>query len=71
MKMNLDKPVHNTVQSQGFVPAFVSSLVFDGVTYSGNAGRSKKEAEQLAAQAVLLAIMGILSVLCVFLLFFH
>lgn len=57
VKMNLDKPVHNTVQSQGFVPAFVSSLVFDGVTYTGNAGRSKKEAEQLAAQAVLLAIM--------------
>ncbi|GMH30190.1 hypothetical protein Nepgr_032033 [Nepenthes gracilis] len=37
---------------------FFSSLVFHGVTYTGEVGRNKKEAEQLAARAVLLSILG-------------
>ncbi|XP_059671122.1 uncharacterized protein LOC132316666 [Cornus florida] len=58
MKKNLKKPTYDTVQSEGLLPVFVSSLVFNGVTYTGVAGRNKKEAEQLAARAVILSILG-------------
>ena len=57
-------PSYNTIRSEGLVPLSVSSLVFNGVTYSGETGRNKKEAEQLAARAVILSLLGI------FLLFF-
>ena len=56
--MNLEKPTYTTVQPEGLLPVFVSSLVFSGVTYTGDAGRNKKEAEQLAARAVILSILG-------------
>ncbi|KAF2295395.1 hypothetical protein GH714_032748 [Hevea brasiliensis] len=57
-KMQLQKPTYNTIQPQGLLPIFVSSLVFNGVTYTGETGRTKKEAEQLAARAVILSLMG-------------
>ncbi|XP_021661761.2 double-stranded RNA-binding protein 4 isoform X1 [Hevea brasiliensis] len=57
-KMQLQKPTYNTTQPQGLLPIFVSSLVFNGVTYTGETGRTKKEAEQLAARAVILSLMG-------------
>lgn len=56
--MNLEKPTYTTVQPEGLLPVFISSLVFNGVTYTGNAGRNKKEAEQLAARSVILSILG-------------
>lgn len=56
--MNLEKPTYTTVQPEGLLPVFVSSLVFNGVTYTGDAGRNKKEAEQLAARTVILSILG-------------
>ncbi|KAL6960891.1 hypothetical protein U1Q18_038656 [Sarracenia purpurea var. burkii] len=59
VKMNLDKPTYTTTQSEGMLPVFISSLVFNGVTYTGEAGRNKKEAEQLAAKDVILSILGI------------
>ncbi|GMP27495.1 hypothetical protein CsSME_00003458 [Camellia sinensis var. sinensis] len=59
VKMHLEKPTYNTIRSEGLLPVFVSSLVFDGVTYTGEAGKNKKEAEQLAARAVILSILGI------------
>ncbi|XP_048135651.1 uncharacterized protein LOC125315245 [Rhodamnia argentea] len=40
-------------QPQGAVPVFVSSLVFNGVTYTGGLGTSKKEAERLVARAAI------------------
>ncbi|CAL5366507.1 unnamed protein product [Camellia sinensis] len=58
VKMHLEKPTYNTIRSEGLLPVFVSSLVFDGVTYTGEAGKNKKEAEQLAARAVILSILG-------------
>ncbi|XWS47568.1 hypothetical protein CRYUN_Cryun14cG0163600 [Craigia yunnanensis] len=56
-KMNLEMPSYNTIRSEGLVPFSVSSLVFNGVTYSGETGRNKKEAEQLAARAVILSLL--------------
>ncbi|XP_022771936.1 double-stranded RNA-binding protein 4-like isoform X2 [Durio zibethinus] len=57
VKMNLKMPTYNTIQSKGLLPLFMSSLVFNGVTYSGETGRNKKEAEQLAARAVILSLL--------------
>uniref|UniRef100_A0A6M2EYW2 DRBM domain-containing protein n=1 Tax=Populus davidiana TaxID=266767 RepID=A0A6M2EYW2_9ROSI len=58
VKVNREKPTYNTVQSPGLLPVFISTLVFDGVSYTGDAGRNKKEAEQLAARAVILSLLG-------------
>lgn len=60
-KMNLEKPTYttrSTIQPKGLLPVFISSLVFNGVNYTGEVGRNKKEAEQLAARAVILSIFG-------------
>jgi dsRNA-specific ribonuclease len=48
------------VRRDGLLPVFISSLVFNGVSYTGEAGRNKKEAEQLAARAVIVSLLGIL-----------
>jgi hypothetical protein len=61
VKVNREKPTYNTVQSPGLLPVFISTLVFDGVSYTGDAGRNKKEAEQLAARAVILSLIGTLT----------
>ncbi|KAF8010236.1 hypothetical protein BT93_J1004 [Corymbia citriodora subsp. variegata] len=52
-KMNLEMPNYTTIRPQGAAPVFVSSLLFNGVTYIGGVGKSKKEAEQLAARAAI------------------
>ena len=57
--MNMQKPIYNTIQTEGLPPVFISSLVFNGVCYNGEPGRNKKEAEQLAARAVILSHLGI------------
>ena len=56
--MHLEKPAYNTIQPGGLIPVFVSTLVFNGVSYTGDKGRNKKEAEQLAARAIILSILG-------------
>ena len=43
------------------VACFMSTLVFNGVSYTGDTGRNKKEAEQLAARIVILSLPGILT----------
>ncbi|KAF8390012.1 hypothetical protein HHK36_024533 [Tetracentron sinense] len=58
VKMNLEKPTYKTTQTEGLLPIFTSSLVFDGKPYTGGAGRNKKEAEQLAARAVIQSILS-------------
>ncbi|XP_043700211.1 uncharacterized protein LOC122650915 [Telopea speciosissima] len=58
VKMNLEKPSYETTQSKGLLPVFVSSLSFNGKLYTGSAGKNKKEAEQLAARAVIQSILG-------------
>lgn len=57
-KMNLEIPKYNTVRFEGVLPGFVSSVVFGGVTCTGEACKSKKEAEQCAAREVILSILG-------------
>ncbi|KAJ6309439.1 hypothetical protein OIU77_015236 [Salix suchowensis] len=58
VKVNREKPTYNSVQLPGPLPVFTSTLVFDGVSYTGDTGRSKKEAEQLAARTVILSLLG-------------
>ncbi|KAI8534576.1 hypothetical protein RHMOL_Rhmol10G0101300 [Rhododendron molle] len=58
VKMNLEMPTYTTIQPGGVLPVFVSNLVFNGATYTGDLAKSKKEAEQLAARAVIQSIMG-------------
>uniref|UniRef100_A0A7N2MKY3 DRBM domain-containing protein n=1 Tax=Quercus lobata TaxID=97700 RepID=A0A7N2MKY3_QUELO len=58
VKMNLQKPIYNTVQTEVLPAIFISSLVFNGVCYNGEPGGKKKEAEQLAARAVILSHLG-------------
>ncbi|CDP02705.1 unnamed protein product [Coffea canephora] len=57
VKMHQEKPAYNTIQPGGLIPVFVSTLVFNGVSYTGDKGRNKKEAEQLAARAIILSIL--------------
>ncbi|XP_038979196.1 uncharacterized protein LOC120109534 isoform X2 [Phoenix dactylifera] len=59
VKMYIEKPAYTTSQLEGvLLPSFISSLVFDGKTYTGAAGRNKKEAEQIAARAVIQSILA-------------
>ncbi|XP_047152929.1 double-stranded RNA-binding protein 4-like [Vigna umbellata] len=59
-KLHIEGPSYNTVQQQlgGVLPIFTSSVVFNGTSYTGDPARTKKEAEQSAAQAAILSIMG-------------
>ena len=58
-KMGLERPIYTTKHNQGSVAFFQSTLVFDGVVYTSDLGRTKKEAEQLAARAAILSLHGI------------
>ncbi|KAJ7000421.1 hypothetical protein NC653_011033 [Populus alba x Populus x berolinensis] len=58
LKVHLAKPTYNTVQPLGLLPIFVSTLVFNGGSYTSVSGRNKKEAEQLAARPVILSLPG-------------
>ncbi|WVY89531.1 hypothetical protein V8G54_035045 [Vigna mungo] len=58
-KLHIEGPSYNTVQQQqSGLPVFTSSLVFNGTSYTGDLAKTKKEAEQSAAQAAILSIMG-------------
>ncbi|XP_073041176.1 uncharacterized protein [Primulina eburnea] len=57
VKMNMKIPTYVTNESKAHVPIFVSSLQLNGVTFSGDAARTKKEAEQLAARSAILSIL--------------
>ncbi|EEF28216.1 conserved hypothetical protein [Ricinus communis] len=56
--MNLRTPKYTTIQKEELRPVFISSLLFDGKTYTGEVCASKKEAEQLAAMAVIKTLLG-------------
>ncbi|GMY39302.1 Double-stranded RNA-binding protein 4, partial [Fagus crenata] len=58
VKTKLEKPNYTTTHAEGLVPVFVSSLVLYGKTYTGQIGRSKKEAEQLAAHTAIQSLLG-------------
>ena len=59
--MNLKKPTYNTVkqEQEGFLSVFISTLVFNGLYYTSELGRNKKEVEQLAARAIIIPLLGI------------
>ncbi|KAH7853199.1 hypothetical protein Vadar_034663 [Vaccinium darrowii] len=57
-KVNLNHPTYSTLLSEEPRPGFVSSLVFDGETYTGEVAGNKKEAEQLAARATIQSLLG-------------
>ncbi|XP_074284732.1 uncharacterized protein LOC141610523 isoform X2 [Silene latifolia] len=57
-KKKLAAPTYETVRLESVVPLFVSSLVFDGVKYTGEPSLNKKEAEQFAARAVILSLLA-------------
>ncbi|XP_058180139.1 double-stranded RNA-binding protein 4-like [Rhododendron vialii] len=57
-KMNLTPPIYTTPPSENPQPVFVSSLVFDGKTYTGEVAKSKKVAEQLAARSAIQSLLG-------------
>ncbi|CAI9110587.1 OLC1v1010641C1 [Oldenlandia corymbosa var. corymbosa] len=56
-KMHLTLPSYQTKIESGLLPVFVSSVDFNGVSYTGNKGRNKKEAKQLAARDAILSIL--------------
>ncbi|KAB2612397.1 double-stranded RNA-binding protein 1-like [Pyrus ussuriensis x Pyrus communis] len=58
MKRKIEPPTYQTFQGNAKVPFFVSSLVVNGVSYTGDVGKSKKEAEQLAARVVIQSLLG-------------
>ncbi|XP_024020413.1 double-stranded RNA-binding protein 4 isoform X3 [Morus notabilis] len=57
-KMNMEMPTYNTIKPEGLLPVFNSSLVFNGVSYTGGAGKNKKEAERLVARTIILSLLG-------------
>lgn len=58
VKMKLEKPIYHTVQPEGLLPVFKSTAVFNGNQYMGETGKNKKEAEQMAARAAVMSILG-------------
>ncbi|XP_042438367.1 double-stranded RNA-binding protein 1-like isoform X1 [Zingiber officinale] len=58
VKMNLKLPTYETCTGLGTIPMFISSVSFDNKTFKGEFGRSKKEAEQIGARAVIKFILG-------------
>ncbi|CAL5445258.1 unnamed protein product [Camellia sinensis] len=58
VKMNLNIPKYTTSHAQGLQLVYVSSLVFDGKTFTGEVAGSKKVAEQLAARASIQSLLG-------------
>ncbi|KAE8671082.1 putative Rhd six-like 1 [Hibiscus syriacus] len=57
VKTKLQLPTYSTIQSEGLPPIFVSTLFFNGMMYKGETGRTKKEAEQLVARAVIQSLL--------------
>ncbi|KAJ1380642.1 Double-stranded RNA-binding domain [Sesbania bispinosa] len=57
VKRNLKIPQYITTQEGKLHPVFVSTLVFNGKSYTGKVGKSKKEAEQLAAFATVQSLL--------------
>ncbi|KHN18667.1 Double-stranded RNA-binding protein 4 [Glycine soja] len=61
-KLHVEQPTYNTDKQLlgGVLPAFITSLVFNGTSYTGGPAGTKKDVEQSAAKAAILSIMGIL-----------
>lgn len=51
-------PTYETTSAEGPGSAYVSSLTFNGKTYTGGVAGSKKMAEQLAAHTAVQSLLG-------------
>ncbi|KAL2333239.1 hypothetical protein Fmac_014452 [Flemingia macrophylla] len=51
-------PKYNTVQLGGAFPLFVSSVIFQDSSYTGDTASRKKDAEKLAASAAIMSILA-------------
>uniref|UniRef100_A0A0R0KHH5 DRBM domain-containing protein n=1 Tax=Glycine max TaxID=3847 RepID=A0A0R0KHH5_SOYBN len=62
-KLHVEQPTYNNDKQLlgGVLPAFITSLVFNGTSYTGGPAGTKKDVEQSAAKAAILSIMSILS----------
>ncbi|XP_019189138.1 PREDICTED: double-stranded RNA-binding protein 4-like [Ipomoea nil] len=56
-KINVENPTYHTIQPDTSLHAFKSTVVFNGCSYTGEAGRNKKEAERLAALVVIVSLL--------------
>nr|GMC68035.1 double-stranded RNA-binding protein 4-like [Ipomoea batatas] len=59
-KMHFDNPTFDTTPTcipDALVPTFKSVVTFNGKSYTGEPGQSKKEAERLAARAAILSLL--------------
>lgn len=59
--MHFDNPTFDTTPTcipDALVPTFKSVVTFNGKSYTGEPGQSKKEAERLAARAAILSLLG-------------
>ncbi|KAL2938897.1 Double-stranded RNA-binding protein 4 [Bienertia sinuspersici] len=57
-KQHLGKPTYKTYPSDGPLPVFVSTVTVAGKSFTGDGGKSKKDAEQFAALAALRSLLG-------------
>ena len=60
VKTKADQPTYSTDHLEGVSPMtlFVSSVLFSGKTYTGEAAVNKKDAEQKAAHVAVKSILG-------------
>ncbi|KAI3785213.1 hypothetical protein L1987_44328 [Smallanthus sonchifolius] len=57
-KKNIGKRVYEATQLEAPVSLFRSNMLFNGSTYAGDIGKSKKEAEQLVARSVIIRYLN-------------
>ena len=58
-KLHLERPTYNTLQKKGLQPIFISSLDFNGKSYTNDAAQNETNAKQLAACAAIISILNI------------
>ena len=67
-KLRVGMPIYKTNMLEDVFPYFLSSVDFNGRNYIGNPAKKKRDAEQLAARAAILSLLG--NILCKILLIF-
>lgn len=60
VKKNLDRPIYNTRYTEGPSSVYICHLMLGGKTYKGELAGSKQMAKQVAAQAAIESLLGML-----------
>lgn len=60
VKKNLDRPIYNTRCTEGPSSVYICHLLLGGKTYKGEVAGSKQMAKQVAAQAAIKSLLGML-----------